>query len=822
MKHFIPLLGLCGLLAIEARAQTTPTISSFTAGMEKQSGYLPFYWDAKKGKVYLEIDKFDTELLYYPSLAQGIGSNDIGLDRGRLGTEHIVKFQRSGPRVLMTEPNYSYRAVTNDPLERRAVEESFAQSVHAGFEILAEEAGRTLVDLTPFLMQDAVGAVQAISRARQGSFRLDPARCALYLPRTKNFPQNTEFEATITLTGENPGGYLQQVAPTATAVTMRQHHSFVQHPEPGYKPRVFDPRVGYNGIEFFDYATPVSQPIMKRYIARHRLEKKDPRAPVSEPVKPIVYYLDPGTPEPIRTALLEGTAWWNQAFEAAGYRNAFQVKMLPPDADPMDIRYNLIQWVHRSTRGWSYGASIIDPRTGEILKGKVTLGSLRVRQDYLIAQGLVGNFDTDTSHVGEMMQMSLDRLRQLAAHEVGHTLGLPHNYVASSQKQASVMDYPHMVAKIKGARIDLSEAYTKAIGEYDKWSIIWGYQDFPAGVDEKKELDRIVQQMHARGLTFLTDQDARPEGSAHPGTHLWDNGANATDELRRVMDVRKMALANFSDRKVPAGTPLATLEEVFVPMYMFHRYQTEAAAKVLGGMTYTNALRGDGQPVLGAVPAEEQEKALAALLATLSPQFLAVPDAVLKQIPPRAFRYDPNPREIFKRNTGLIFDPMGPPEAAAGMTLRLLLNPERCARLVRQPLTLDRQLPGLDHVLNALVQNAFGPLAGFRERQAEKSYPAEIRRMVQRKVVEQLIQLAVSKEVDGSVRAMAHQTLLQIRKSYATGNPAAAPTSVDFLAWLIKRYEENPETIPLNTVLTPPDGQPIDPGQEWLQPDCEW
>ena len=806
--------------------------------MERNAGFLTYYWDAKKGKIWLEISAFDTELLYYPTLAQGVGSNDIGLDRGRLGQEHVVKFQRSGNKVLMVEPNYSYRAITSDPLERRAVEESFAKSVHAGFEIAAEEGAKVLVDLTPFLMQDAVGAVQAITQTRQGSYKFDPMRSAMYMPRTKSFPQNTEFETIITLTGENAGAYLREVVPTPAAVTMHQHHSFVQlpdltSPDNTYKPRLFDPRIGYGGIEFFDYATPVSQPITKRYISRHRLAKKDPSAAVSEAVKPIVYYLDPGTPEPIRSALMEGTAWWNQAFEAAGYKNAFQVKLLPPDADPMDIRYNLVQWVHRSTRGWSYGASIIDPRTGEILKGKVTLGSLRVRQDYLIAQGLVGDFSGSSPgnpQTDPMLSMSLDRLRQLAAHEVGHTLGLPHNYLASTQGRASVMDYPTMVAKLKGATVDLSDAYAKGIGDYDKWSIRYGYEQFPNGRDEKQELDKLVKQMQAAGLTFLTDQDARPEGSAHPATHLWDNGANAVDELKRVMDVRKVALANFSEKKIPVGTPMAQLEEVFVPMYMFHRYQVESAVKVLGGQTYTNALRGDGQAVLSAVAADEQNRAFDALMATLDPAFLAVPESVIKLIPPRPFRYDPNPREVFKRHTGITFDPLGPPEAAAGMTLRLLLNPERCARLVIQSAVFDGRLPKLDNVLANMLTATFGDKRTYERQKSEQNYEAAIRRLVQRKVLENLIQLAINKDADGAVRASAHRAIMTIKRNYAQkqisqvsiGESPIQDNYPDYTHWLIDQYETNPTSIPASSALAPPDGAPIDPGQEWLSPDCDW
>ncbi len=823
---------------VSGTAQSADKIAAFTAGMDKQPGFLTFYWDAKKGKIWVEISQFDTEFLYYPTLAQGVGSNDIGLDRGRLGQEHVVSFQRTGNKILMVEPNYNYRAISNDPLEKRAVAESFAQSVHAGFEIVAEEGDgptnrRALVDFTPFLMQDAVGAAQAITQTKQGNYKLDPARCAMYLPRSKGFPQNTEFEVTITLSGDSPGGYLREVVPTATAVTMRQHHSFVQLPplDGSYKPRAFDPRIGYGGIEYFDYATPVSQPIMKRYISRHRLQKKDPAASMSEAVKPIVYYMDPGAPEPIRQALMDGIGWWNQAYEAAGFRDAFQVKLLPADADPMDIRYNLVQWVHRSTRGWSYGASIIDPRTGEILKGKVTLGSLRVRQDYLIAQGLIGKFDTDTSHVDEMMQMSLSRLRQLAAHEVGHTLGLPHNYLASTQGKggsstgefgrASVMDYPTMVAKLRGATgpgqtIDLSDAYAKNIGEYDKWSIRYGYTQFADGANEKQELDKLVQDMHRAGLSFLTDQDARPESSAHPQTHLWDNGQNAADELRRVMQVRRVALANFSEKKIPAGTPLTTLEEVLVPLFLFHRYQVEAAVKSVGGQVYTNALRGDGQVVTASVSAAEQNKALDALLESINPVVLSLPDAALKLIPPRAFRYDPNPREVFKRRTGMVFDALAPAETAANLTLRLLLNPERCARLVRQK-AIDPTLPGLTDVLDKLRETIVKSPFLIQE-----GYSSEIARQTEKLLLDHLIRLATNREADGRVREQTHETLLKININYAG---KLAPTAYAYRMWVIAQYLNQPDRISGNiTSAQPaPDGAPIDPGQEWLlDTECDW
>jgi hypothetical protein len=369
------------------------------------------------------------------------------------------------------------------------------------------------------------------------------------------------------------------------------HHSFVQLPDNDYQPRVFDPRSSYFDISYMDYSTPVSEPINKYFICRHRLKKKDPTAAMSDPVKPIIYYLDNGTPEPIRSALLEGASWWNQAFEAAGYKNAFQVKVLPDDADPMDIRYNMINWVHRSTRGWSYGASVVDPRTGEIIKGNVTLGSLRVRQDYLIAQGLLAPFENGMPADDKMMKMALARLKQLAAHEVGHTLGLQHNYIASADGRASVMDYPHPVVQLnKKGDIDIGNAYDDKIGEWDKVSITWGYQDFPKGTDEQTALNKILnaQKKH---LEFLTDQDARPAGSVHPQTHLWDNGSNAVDELKNVMKIREKALSQFGENNIRPGMPMAMLEDVLVPVYFFHRYQLEAATKTVGGMFYTYTVR---------------------------------------------------------------------------------------------------------------------------------------------------------------------------------------------------------------------------------------
>ena len=628
MKNFLCLLILTPLFAT---AQKLPTVEEKTKDLKKYEGFFNFYWDENAGKIFLEVDKLDTEVLYVTSLPAGLGSNDIGLDRGLLGGERIVKFSKVGRKILLIQPNYSYRAVTNDLAEKRAVEQSFAQSTIWGFAAEAETGTHYLVDATDFLLRDAMQVTNRIRESQQGNYSLDNNRSAFYLPRTKNFPQNSEFEATVTFVNNdgNTGNYVNSVTPSSEAITVRIHHSFVQLPDNDYKPRLFDPRSSFIPTSYFDYSTPVSEPIDKHFIIRHRLKKKDPNAAVSEAVKPIIYYLDNGTPEPIRSALLEGASWWNQAFEAAGYKNAFQVKILPEDADPMDVRYNIINWVHRSTRGWSYGASVTDPRTGEIIKGHVTLGSLRVRQDYLIATGLLAPFENGTPVDDKMLKMALARLRQLSAHEVGHTIGLMHNYAASVSNRASVMDYPHPAARLNAAgQIDLNDAYDNKIGEWDKVAITFGYQDFPGGTNEATALNKILSDATKRGLQFISDQDARAAGGLHPQAHLWDNGNDAVNELKEVMKVRTKALSDFGEKNIRPGMPMAMLEDVLVPIYFYHRYQIEAATKLVGGMNYTYALRGDGQLITKALSGEEQRKALNAVIDCLDPKFLLRPIAL--------------------------------------------------------------------------------------------------------------------------------------------------------------------------------------------------
>src|SRR5215217_1847312 len=632
----IGILWLLLFCFVTVQAQKPQTLTEKVAGMQKFPGFFPFYWDSKTGKIWLEIDKWNTEFLYVESLPAGIGANAIGLDRGQLGNSAILRFDRTGPRVLLVAPNYNFRASSSNVDERLAVRDAFAESTLWGFEVAAEEGNRVLVDATKFYLRDVHEVTQTLQRGQQGTYRLDDSRSAFYLPNTKNFPQNTEVETTLTFTGEPAGQYVRQVVPVPEAITVRERHSFVQLPPAGFRSRVFDPRSGYFTVDFMDFATPIEEPITKRLIARHRLQKKDPGARVSEAVKPIVYYVDRGAPEPVRSALLEGARWWNQAFEAIGYKDAFRVEVMPADVDPMDVRYNVIQWVHRSTRGWSYGNSLTDPRTGEIVQGRVSLGSLRDRQDFLIAEGLLAPYDKTNIASPKLIEMVLARLRQLSAHAVGHTLGLQHNYAASPVNRASVMDYPAPRAKLGADGVpDLSDAYAKGIGEWDKVVISYGYQDFAPGTNETQALDHTLSDAFKRGLMYLTDQDARPPSSASSVAHLWDNGTNAIDELGNVMKVRAAALRRFGENNIREGAPMATIEDVLVPIYMYHRYQVEAATKLIGGQDYTFSGRGKGDRNPQIVAPEEQRRALAIVLDTLKPDALAVPEALLRLIPPR-------------------------------------------------------------------------------------------------------------------------------------------------------------------------------------------
>jgi hypothetical protein len=814
------LIGFVPASAQQGGSDPLPSIEDKTAGMERLDGFLPLYWDADLGQLWMEVPQLDQEMIHFMGFGAGLGSNDIGLDRGALRGSRIVSFERIGRKVLMVQPNYRFRADTDNQSEVRAVEDAFARSVLWGFTAAAETGGRVLVDMNDFLIRDAVGAA---GRMSPGTYRLDGSRSTIYMGMTGSFPTNTELEAELTFVQQPGGGGgrgggggtfegVGQVAATGEAASIRLHHSFVELPDDGYEPRKFDPKAGYGASSYQDYAVALGEPMTQRFIRRHRLEKQNPNAAMSDPVEPIIYYLDPGTPEPIRSALLEGAGWWNQAFEAAGYRNAFQVTLRPDSISSLDARYNVINWVHRSTRGWSTGGSVSDPRTGEIIKGVVTLGSLRVRQDYMIAEGLLSPYAGGDETPPELAEWALARIRQLGAHEVGHTIGLGHNYYNSSAGRISVLDYPHPLVTLNSdGSLDHSTVYDTGIGEWDKVAVTYGYQDFPSGTNEEAALKRLLDDAWADDVRYMTNQDI----GTTPQADQWANGTDMAEELERMLDVRAAAMSRFGENAIQNGMPMAQIEEVLVPLYMHHRYQVESTASAVAGVGYTYATRGDGLQPQWRVSADQQNRALDALMRTLEPAELALPERVIELIPPRPPGYGRS-RELFPRYTGGAFDAVSPAMVAASHTVNNVLTAERAARLVEQN-ALDSSLPSLQSVMGRLIDASFGASPG-------SAYEERIQHAVEGVVVDRIQWLASNAPMH-EVRTISSAVLQRMHGNLvAMGGetPQAAILAMD-----IQRFLDRPVSpIQLPGALAAPPGAPIgEPAMDWIgwtEPWCTW
>jgi hypothetical protein len=782
--------------------------------MKKFEGYFNFYYEEKTGKVYLEVDKLDKEFLYFRSLSNGAGNG--GPEKGQAASA-IAKFIKAGPKILLVEPVYNYRAITTNPDEIKAVESNFAKSVIFAFTPLSSAGGKYLIDITPFIIRDSQNITSRLgvavvsgpvstnrTAAAGGTYRLDEARSVVDMEHTRNFPKNTEFESLLTFAGGNAGGGRGgDVAPDPTAITLNMHQSFIELPESGYTPREFDPRAAFSQFSYMDFSAPMTEPLVKRFIRRHRLQKKDPGAAVSEAVKPIIYYIDRGAPEPIKKALIEGGAWWNQAFEAAGFKNAFQVKELPEGADPMDIRYNIVNWITRSgnpARGFSSGASFSDPRTGEIIKGVVTLGSDRHRQDYLIAEGLLQPYEDGKPVPKIMEEIALARVRQLSAHEIGHTLGFNHNFAASPKDRASVMDYPYPRFSMKAdGTIDLSDAYAKGIGSWDKRAVMWGYTEFKKGTDEHAALEKIMKETLAQGFIYIPDIG----GNAHPTSHQWDDGADAVDQMTNIMKVRRKVLDEFSEKAIPEGQPMATLEEVLVPAYLLHRYQIEAVAKSIGGLYFTHAVKNDGQVITRMVEPKMQWRAFESLMSTITPDALILPEKLIKKIPPRPSGY-PASVETFKGYTGPTFDPIAAAETAASTTLSYMLDAERAGRLIEYSVR-DNNYPGFIDIADKLVEQTW-------KIPAAEGYKGELQRMVNNQVLKYMLMLAANTNASEQVRGQALYEIMNLKEWISGKLDSAKPqqkASFLFALSQIDQFKTDPNKFKTPDPAEMPPGAPI-------------
>ena len=767
-------------------------------GLINYQGFFDFSYSENKDRIYLEVNSLNKQFLYVSALSQGIGSNDIGLDRGQLGARKIVFFRKSGNKLLLIEPNLKYVAKTKNPLEKKSVYEAFAKSVLHGFNIIDYKNGSYKIDITSFLLEDRHGIIKRLVDRNQGKYAIDKSKSSINLDRTKAFEKNIEFDVLLTFTGNAEGNFIKSVTPSPDNITVYQHHSFIELPDNNYKSRIFDPRSGSNSISYFDYSSPVTKKTLKKYILRHRLIKKNKNTTLSEPLEPIIYYLDNGTPEPVRSALIEGGEWWNEAFEKIGFKNAFKIKILPKNADPLDIRYNVIQWVHRSTRGWSYGSSVIDPRTGEIIKGHVSLGSLRVRQDFMIAIGLLEAPYSLTNNKEKIaLDMALSRIKQLSAHEIGHTLGFSHNFSASSNNDSSVMDYPHPNIKLSNNKINIENAYSTGIGEWDKVSVAYSYSEFDELQDENLELEKILENSFRNNLSFISDADSRPIGSSHPTAHLWDNGPDAVVELKKLIQIRDIALQNISLDHLKKGEPYSNLQDLIVPIYLLHRYQSEAVVKLIGGVDYDYAVKGNIKYEINMIEKNKQREALANFIELLTPEKLKFPSKLRKLLFPKAFGSKVT-RENFLTQTGITFDFIGAANTLSNNLLKLLLNSERASRLIQQTGFDVRQLS-----FEEVIENLFA--ISFKKRYSDNHY-RQINEVVKHNILKNIFSLGQNPKVYPEIKAAIFSKLESLDNFLASQEDLIYG---NYYRSEIQKYFDNPDDFKPKSSNRMPDGSPI-------------